>query len=325
MKKKKLLIGTAAAAVTAYAGACALLFHEIFHKDAKIPNKIYQSQQKKSRKPDEEELPKERDPREAWLLEQKVQNYTLVGEDGDMLTAHYLPAAEQSDRWVLCSHGYRSRGMREFRLMAKFYHDLGYHVLMVDHRASGDSEGTHITFGKKESEDVLRWLDWIRKTQNADARVILHGVSMGSATVMMLSDREEILPNVKFIVADCGYTSVEDEFSSVLGGTRLPQRTLIASVSAINRAVSGFAFRDVEPRAHVQKAIVPILFIHGDADNFVPTRMSLENYEACTSEKSLLLVSGAAHAESYPTDSAAYESAVKQFMERYMDAETVTE
>ncbi|MBQ7547457.1 MAG: alpha/beta hydrolase [Clostridia bacterium] len=319
MKKRNLLLGAAAAGTALYTGLCALLFHEIFHKDATIPGKIFQSSQKKSRDPDEQ--PKQKDPREVWLHEQDVQDCRIEGVGGHTLTAHYIPAAAESDRWVLCSHGYRSRGMREFRLIAKFYHDAGYHVLMVDHRASGDSEGKFITFGKIESEDLLRWLDWIRTTHNAQARVILHGISMGAATVMMLSDRAEILPNVKFIVADCGYTSVENQFGSVLEGAHIPHRALIGSVSAINRAVSGFPFRDVEPHAHVQHAVVPMLFIHGDADNFVPTRMSIENYEACCTEKALVLINGAAHAESYPTDSATYENAVKQFMDRYMDAE----
>ena len=319
MKKTKLLLGTAAAGAGIYAGVCGLLFYEIFNKNATIPNKIYQSQRKKSQSSDEQ--PKPKDPREVWLLEQDIQDRTIEGVNGHILTAHYLASETQSDRWALCSHGYRSRGMREFRLMAKFYHDMGYHVLLVDHRASGDSEGSHITFGKKESEDVLRWLDWIRTTQNPDAKVVLHGVSMGSATVMMLSDREELLPNVKFIVADCGFTSVEDEFRSVLEQAHIPHRALIGGVSMVNHAISGFPFREVAPREHVAKAVVPILFIHGEADNFVPTYMSVENYEACTSEKSLLLVSGAAHAESYPTDTAAYESAVKQFIQRYLDTE----
>lgn len=315
-KVNKVLIGTAAAGIGIYAGFCTLLFHEIFHRDATLPGKIFEKSQKKGKSADDG--PKELDPREAWLKAQDVQNFTLEGTDGHTLTAHYIPAAVPSGRWALCAHGYRSRGLREFRLMAKYYHDAGYHVLLVDHRASGESEGKYITFGAKESADLLRWLDWIRTEKNADAEVVLHGVSMGAATVMMLSDREEILPNVKFIVADCGFTSVTDEFSSVLESAHVPHRALIGTVGAINRAISGFPFSEAAPCAHVCNAVVPMLFIHGDADTFVPTRMSLENYEACTSEKSLLIVSGASHAGSYPTDSEAYEHAIDEFALRYL-------
>ena len=319
MKKKnrgkKLLIGSAAAGA-AYAGLSYLIHYEVFHRKATIPTRVFDSNKSKF-----EGTPLPPDAREAWLNEQSFEEYTLKSAiDGCTLCGYYLPAETASDRFVVGAHGYRSRGKREFRLMTKFYHDKGFNVLLVDHRASGESGGNRITFGMKESGDLLQWVDWVRE-RCPSAQIILHGVSMGSGTVLMLSDRKELLPNVKFIVADCGYTSVTDEFADVLKSAHIPSRVLIAGVDAINRAVSGFSLRDISPVERVKNAVVPILFIHGKSDTFVPTQMSRENYAACTSEKALLLIDGAAHARSYPTDTAAYEAMVEKFMDKYLSAE----
>ncbi len=316
-KAKKLLIGSAAVGA-AYGGLCYLIHYEIFHRNATIPTRAFESNKSKIEGP-----PMPPDAREEWLKEQKFEEHVLCSElDGCLLQGYYLPAETDSDRCVVCSHGYRSRGKREFRLMTKFYHDKGYNVLLVDHRASGESDGKRITFGKKESEDLLQWINWVRTEKSATAQIILHGVSMGAATVLMLSNRPEILPNVKFIVSDCAYTSVVDEFTGVLQSGHIPHRALIAGVNAVNRIASGFSLHAVSPIECVKHAVVPILFIHGGSDTFVPTQMSRENYAACTSEKDLLLVDGAAHASSYPTDSAAYEAMLEKFMDKYIADET---
>ena len=314
---RKLLIGSAVAG-TVYAGLCGLVHYEIFHRKATLPTRVFESNKDKIEGP-----PAPPDARETWLKEQKFEEHVLLSDlDGCALQGYYLPAETDSDRYVVCSHGYRSRGKREFRLMTKFYHDKGFNVLLVDHRASGESDGNRITFGKKESADLLQWINWVRKEKCPSAQIVLHGVSMGAATVLMLSDREELLPNVKFIVSDCAYTSVVNEFTGVLQSGHVPHRALIAGVDAVNRIASGFSLRTVSPIECVKHAVVPILFIHGKSDSFVPTQMSRENYAACTSEKDLLLVDGAAHASSYPTDSAAYEAKLEKFMDRYLTDES---
>lgn len=318
--KKHRILGAAALGTAVYAGVCGLLHYEVFHRNATLPTKIFNSQQKKTGG----DTPAPLDPREEWMKAQSFDIWTLNNADGITLTAFYLPPEAPSDRWALCAHGYRSRGRREFRRITKFYHDHGFHVLLVDHRASGDSGGSRITFGEKESADLKLWLNRIRTQTDGAAEVVLHGVSMGAATVMLLSDDAEILPQVKFITADCGFTSVTDEFEGVLASANIPSGALMAGVDAINRLVSGFSLRDVRPIDHVSHALVPILFIHGAADTFVPTEMSQRNYEACTSEKAILLVEGAAHAESYSTDPDAYDAMLEEFIGKYMTAETAT-
>ena len=315
--KKHRLFKAAAFGTAVYAGVCGLLHYEIFNRKATIPGKIYESSRPK---PANDTAPQPEDERLAWMKAQQFTEYTLQNADGQTLKAFFLPADTDSDRYAICSHGYRCHGRREFRYITKFYHDRGFNVLMVDHRAHGDSEGAWITFGKKESEDLLLWIDWVKSEKNADAQIVLHGVSMGAATVLMLSDRTEILPNVKYIVSDCAFTTVYDQFRSVIEKTRIPFRPLFAGVDVVNRALTGFSLQDASPITHVQNACVPILFVHGAADDFVPTEMGKINYEACTSEKDLLLVDGAGHAESYQTDSAAYDAKMEAFMDKYLSA-----
>ena len=315
--KKHRLLKAAAAGSALYAGVCGLVFYEVFNRNATIPNKIYESQRPK---PAPDAAPQPEDERLAWMKEQQFTEVTLTNADGHTLKAFYLPADTDSDRYAVCAHGYRCHGRREFRYITKFYHDRGFHVLLVDHRASGDSEGAWITFGKKESEDLLLWINWIKKAKNASPRIVLHGVSMGAATVLMLSDRPELLPYVKYIVSDCSYTTAPNQYSSVLEKANIPSRLVISGVNVFNRVFSGFSLYEAAPIEHVSDALVPILFVHGGADDFVPTTMVYKNYDACPTDKDLLIVDGAGHAESYQTNPAAYDEKMEAFMHKYLDA-----
>lgn len=318
--KKKLLITLAAGAVS-YAGLCSFIHYEVFNRKAKIPTKIYESTLP-APDPDKPRVP---DPRSEWLKAQDFKEYSVINEEGRRLSGFYLPSDTPSDKFLIGSHGYRSRGKGEFRLMSKYYHDMGFNILLVDHQAAGESEGGIITFGHRESRDLLLWIDLVRNEINKDAQIVLHGVSMGAASVLMLSDKKEILPNVKYIVADCSFSTVTEEFRHNLVKMHLPSGLIIDSVNIVNKICAGYSFYDESPNDCVKNACVPILFIHGGSDDFVPTYMSRENYEACTSEKDILIVDGADHAGSYPTDSASYEKKLEEFMRKYLDKESAAE
>jgi fermentation-respiration switch protein FrsA (DUF1100 family) len=142
---------------------------------------------------------------------------------------------------------------------------------------------------------------------------------MGSATVMLMSGSGRLPSNVKFVVADCGYTSAYNQFAHNAKGMHVPTFPLIDAANIFNRLISGYDFKDASPVEAVKKATVPMAFIHGANDDFVPTYMVNELYEACSSEhKELLIVEGAAHAESYPTDSENYEALINSFAEKYL-------
>lgn len=316
MKKKASSLIKAAGFAAGFIGAASYLtFYEVMGRNAKLAPKlgtmfVGESGLTQSDVPDE---------RQVWFDEQVFEEFELINDKMQRLRGYFLPADEPSNVYVFCSHGYRGCGKEEFRLMTRFYHDKGYNVFLVDHQAAGESDGKYIGFGYHECPDCLRWLDFMHERFGKDIQIILHGVSMGCATVTMMSGSDKLPESVKFIVADCGYTSAYDEFISNVGKLRPVVAPFMSIANKINKKLSGYEFKDANPLEAVKKTKVPMIFIHGGMDTFVPTKMVYELYDACSSEdKKLLVVEGAAHAESYPVDSEAYEALVCEFAEKYI-------
>lgn len=187
-------------------------------------------------------------------------------------------------------------------------------MLLVDERAHGESEGTYIGFGCLDRMDALKWFDWVLETCGKDVRILLHGTSMGGATVLMASGLA--LPEqIKGIISDCAFTSPKEVFTHVLHTMiHLPAFPIMQISDRINRKRAGYGLDDCNAAREVQKATVPILFIHGSADTFVPCSMCDTIYENCASPKKKLIVEGAAHAESFYKDTEAYENAMTEFL-----------
>ena len=255
--------------------------------------------------------------RKGWLLKQKTEDIYITSFDGLKLHATYLPA-DNSKNFVLCFHGYMSRGLNDYGSMAKFYHEQNFNVIMTDARNHGDSEGKYTGFGVLDRHDAKKWIDYTIERFGDDVKIFLHGDSMGGATVLMTSGLD--LPsNVKAIVADCAFTSAYDVFSHVLKRDyHIPKFPLMNITERMTKKKAGYGYSDVNTLDEVAKTKTPILFIHGEIDDFVPVWMSEKNYEACNSEKEILIVKGADHAESYYVDTDLYESAVKKMIEKYI-------
>ena len=255
-----------------------------------------------------------------WLLNYGYEVHYIVNDRGQKLQGYLMRPEKPSDVYVFGAHGYRSDGRGEWCHFAKHYvEELGFNLFFVDHQAAGESEGEYIGFSSHESKDCLKWLGYMTETFGEDIQIILHGISMGSATVMLMTGNDALVPNVKFTIADCGFTSAMDEFNYKIDTLRLPFRPIIPLVNAINRKRAGYDFQeDTNALGAIANAKVPVLFVHGDADKFVPTHMVYLLYDACTSEKDLLIVSGAEHAVSYRTDKAAYEEKMNEFIEKYI-------
>ncbi len=216
---------------------------------------------------------------------------------------------------VICFHGYTGEGLSNHMAIADYFLKHGYAMLLPDARAHGESEGEYIGFGCLDRKDALEWIDWLIRECGEDVEIMLFGTSMGGATVLMTSGLE--LPvNVKGIVSDCGFTSPKEVFTHVLNNMyHLPAFPAIQGADLINRKLAGYGMDECNAKYEVQKAQVPILFIHGSADTFVPCSMCDEIYENCASPKRKLIIEGAAHAESYYKDMAAYEKELDEFAE----------
>lgn len=252
--------------------------------------------------------------RKAAMLMQPHKDVFITSKDGLRLHATYFPK-EGSNKVVICFHGYTSEGMKDYIGLSDYYRRNNFGMLLVDERAHGQSEGKYIGFGCLDRIDALCWIDWILQECGKQVQILLHGDSMGGATVLMTSGLD--LPSqVKGIISDCGFTSPKEVFTHVLHTMyHLPAFPIIQIADWINRKKAGYGMDECNAAREVRKAKVPILLIHGDADSFVPSSMCEKIYENCASSKQKLIVKGASHAESYYKDMEAYEKALDNFIE----------
>ena len=201
---------------------------------------------------------------------------------------------------------------------AENFYNMGYNVLVPDLRGHGKSEGDYIGMGWNDRKDILRWIDLILK-ENNNAEIILHGVSMGGATVMMTSG-EELSENIKCIIEDCGYSSVVDEFEDKLKNIfNLPKTPILQVADLVSRVRAGYWFSDASSVSQLKKAKVPILFIHGDKDDFVPYDMLDKVYNAADVEKEKLVVEGAEHAKYAYVKPELYWNTISNFINKHLE------
>lgn len=253
--------------------------------------------------------------RERWLAQSRREDAEMISYDGLVLRGDIFYAPENTHRWLLGIHGYNS-SKENMRHIASAYGLAGWNALTPDMRSHGESEGTYIGMGWLDRRDVLGWIDYILSL-DPEAEIVLHGVSMGGATVMMTAG-EDLPENVKGIVEDCGYTSVWDIFSDELSALYgLPSFPILNVTEQVARLRAGYGFREASALEQVKKAAVPILFIHGSEDNFVRTEMVYPLYEACPTAKELLVVEGAGHGQAYSMDPELYTGTVFSFLEEH--------
>ena len=251
--------------------------------------------------------------RSDWMMAQPHEDVWIRSKDGLKLHGTYFPG-NGGTKAVICFHGYTSKGLNDYGSLSYYYLNHGFRMLLIDERAHGDSEGTYIGFGTMDRLDGLEWVRWMIEKTGDDAQILLHGNSMGGATVCMMGGME--LPRqVKGIVSDCAFTSARDVFTHVLHSMyHLPAFPMIQIADRVNRKKAGYGLDDCNAAREVRKAKVPFLFIHGDEDIFVPCRMCEEIYKNCASPKTKLIVKGAGHGESYYKDTKAYEEALDVFI-----------
>ncbi len=254
------------------------------------------------------------------FLQRPSEHVTIRSRDGLTLHGDLFRSEKPSKRAVILCHGYTSCGMNDCPTMAEYFMERGYNALIVDHRAHGKSEGQYVGFGILDRFDCLKWIEYVIGRLGDDSEIVLYGVSMGASTVLMASGSDELPENVKAIISDCAFTSPYDVFKHILKRDyHLPPRPIMDINERMCREKAGYGFRDYSTLDAVKKAPCPILFIHGKEDKFVPTDMTLKNYEACTGEKRLLLVENAGHAASLYENKELYENTVTEFLNAYLN------
>ncbi|MDH6365504.1 fermentation-respiration switch protein FrsA (DUF1100 family) [Enterococcus sp. PF1-24] len=314
MKWKKLLAGGALAAGSYFA----------------VGNYFYNLSMKRGEKFFLNENPKlpggtsgtesERQERKAeinhWAATAPQENWQITSFDDLQLVGTAYYQQEPSDLWMVLVHGYMTnrQAMNDF---AYEFYQYGFNILTVDCRASGESAGEYTTMGWFDRLDVKQWCEeLVAKEPNSE--IVLLGISMGGATVMMASG-EELPSNVKCIVEDCGYTSVWDIFAYQLKDLfHLPAFPVMNAAEQVTQMRSGFSIKGASAVNQLKKNTRPMLFIHGDADAFVPYEMLDQVYAATDAPKEKLVIPGAEHALAFEVDREIYMTTVLKFLMKYL-------
>lgn len=254
-----------------------------------------------------------------WMDSMKVEGALrdtfIVNEEGKRLHAYYA-SCDSAQGTVVLAHGYTDEALR-MMMLGKLYHDsLRFNILVPDHEYHGKSEGDAIQMGWHDRLNLERWIG-ISDSLWQGKDTYLHGISMGGATVMMCSG-DELPSSVKGIIDDCGFTSVWDEFAGEIKNQfGLPVHPLMDIASMMCQWRYGWNFKEASAISQVRKSTLPMLFIHGDADTFVPTSMVYELYDAKQKGyKSLWIAKGTAHALAYHDYPAEYLEQLRMFINR---------
>ena len=250
----------------------------------------------------------------GWMKELRTmprEEFTITSFDGLRLFARYYEFAPGAPIEIMF-HGYRGSAERDLCGGVQRCFALGRSALIVDQRGSGQSEGKIISFGINESRDCLSWVNFVVERFGPDVKIVLTGISMGAATVMVAAGKP--LPkNVVGVLADCGYTSPKEIIKRVIGKLKLPPNLLYPFVKLGARLYGGFDLESASPIEAMKNCSVPIIFCHGEADDFVPCDMSRANFDACTAKKELLTIPEAGHGLAYLVDGKGYLTALAAF------------
>lgn len=301
-------------------GACALLLLSLLVA-LYCFMRVFYSTKRRELRDDEYEIPKGaiyepfRDEMVAWIKETRAmphEDMEILSFDGLRLRGRYYEYAPGAPIELLF-HGYQGNAVRDLSGGVKRCFAIGRSALIIDHRAAGRSEGHVITFGIRERRDCLAWVTHAVRRFGPDCRLIITGISMGAATVMMAAG-EELPPQVKGVLADCGYTSPREIIEKVIADMHLPPRLVYPFVRLGARLFGRFDLEETSPIEAVQRARVPVIFVHGEGDDFVPCEMSVRLYAACASApKRLVTVPGAGHGLAFSVGKESYLEALRDF------------
>lgn len=247
------------------------------------------------------------------LMSRECQTVTVRSHDGLILSGRYYHVRDGAPLDI-CFHGYRSSWMTDFSGGSELSLQMGHNLLLIDQRAHGKSQGSTITFGLKERQDLLQWVLWANDRFGSGIPIFLYGVSMGGATVLM-APQQQLPDNVRGIIADCPYANALEIILHVAGDMPIPLWLTKPFVILGARIFGHFDLRETDARIEIAKAKIPVLIIHGEADDFVPAAMS--DLASCNPAFiTRHTFPGARHGISFLVDSRRYRKIVMEFVEQ---------
>ena len=255
-----------------------------------------------------------REAMENWTKEAKAlpqEEFCITTFDGLKLYGKYYEYAPGAPIELML-HGYRGSAQRDLSGGVQRCFRLQRSALIVSQRCSEKSEGNVTTLGILEHRDCLCWVDFMVKHFGSDVKIILTGISMGASTVLMAAGKP-LPPNVIGVLADCGYNSPKDILKKIINQIGLPVSIGYFLVKMGARIYGHFDLEEFSPEEAMKNCKVPVIFYHGENDDFVPCEMSRINYEACHCKKALVTIPEAGHGLSFPVDSEKYISTLRDF------------
>ena len=251
-----------------------------------------------------------------FYREKPCDEIYLFNKEGVCLYADYYENEIPSNVYVISCHGFTGIPSQN-SIFTKHFYEMGYNVILPYLRAHGKSEHNYCTMGWLERLDIIDWINYIID-KNPAAKIILHGASMGAATVMNATG-ENLPANVKCCIEDCGFTSLWDQYCiQIREMTKIPADIILNIVNTVAKRKLKFDFKENSPLEQIKKSSTPTLFIHGDKDSVVPFWILQPLYENAECEKEKLIVSGATHAASGYVYPEIYWSAIKKFINKYL-------
>lgn len=320
MKNKLMKIsGTAAVAASVFMGAGWSFFQlTVRCKENKklIKKKWFQLSHTKINHP-RYKFENEYEEGKAWCMQQNMQDCYIRSRDGLILHAYYFPA-ENAERFLLLSHGYKGSGFGDFAYTARFLHENHCNLLFIDQRCCGKSEGEYITFGAMEQYDVQRWAYYIAKRNTKKLPIYLYGESMGAASVLMASGHA--LPEeVRGLISDCGFHSMKSQIKDMAANWFHLHwiGLLLFRLDLFCRIFARFRMKDADTTDAMVKNRKPVLFFHGSEDTYVDAKNSRYNYTICRAPKELIEVPEARHLCSAYEASDLYRNKLLEFFNKY--------
>lgn len=255
----------------------------------------------------------------TWTKEQPFEEIEMKSFDDLTLQGYYLAAKEPTNKLAVFAHGYLGNALDMGLFGEYYYEELGYNIFTPNMRGHGKSEGDYYGFGWHDRLDLKEWIHLLIAQNGDDTEIVLHGLSMGAATVLMTSG-EDLPANVKVIIADSPYTSVYDLFAYQMERMfRLPDKPILPSTSVVTKMRAGYSLTEASTLEQVKKTSIPVLYITGGSDSFVPTEMTEELFAETTSETEIYTYPDANHGESIVLYRNDYLERVTSFIEKYVD------
>ena len=252
-------------------------------------------------------------PKFKPFRELPFESADIISFDGLRLHADVLRGEPGTKVTMIFCHGYKSEAAFDFAAMYDFYRSLGYNLVYLNMRAHGKSGGKYIGFGVLDRFDVQSWAKKVAELF-PDTSIFLHGMSMGAASILQSADLE-LDPAVCGIIADCGFSSTNEVFRNLVGGLyHLPATPFVDIFEAVNRMTAGYGFTDADSVRSMEKSRLPLAYICGDCDRYVPLDMAMRIYNACVQDKVLLIAEGAGHAASFMTENEKYRNLITEFI-----------